>query len=141
MQYLQPMQRCWSTMTMPSSRLYVALVGQLRAQMASVQLLQRRGSQKRRVSGKAPFSTIFNQVALTSRGTDISALQATVQAWQAMHLRMSITIAYRFFFGHLLFLLVNIKPPPPPGADLPLAGANHQSQSSCYPFLKARTSR
>jgi hypothetical protein len=45
--------------------------------------------------GKIPFSTYLTQVRFTVSGTWFSVLQATVQAWQPMHLRLSITKPYR----------------------------------------------
>src|SRR3954469_1770323 len=44
----------------------------------------------RRVLGNSPFSMYFTQVRSTPIGTSCSLLQATVQAWQPMHLRLSI---------------------------------------------------
>src|ERR1700730_4816456 len=41
-----------------------------------------------------PFSTYLTQVRLTPTGTSFSVLQATVQAWHPMHLRLSITKPY-----------------------------------------------
>src|SRR5215469_6185819 len=58
------------------------------------QWLQRVTWNTRRVLGNCPFSTYLTQVRLTVRGTWFSVLQATVQAWQPMHLRLSITNPY-----------------------------------------------
>ena len=80
MQDLQPMQRSVSKSTMPSSRLYSAVVGQISTQGASVQWLHRITEKNRLVSGQAPFSTYLTQVRLTPSGTSCSVLQATVQA-------------------------------------------------------------
>ena len=44
--------------------------------------------------GVTPFSTYFTQVRLTPTGTWFSVLQATVQAWHPMHLRLSMTKPY-----------------------------------------------
>ena len=44
--------------------------------------------------GKIPFSTYLTQVRFTVSGTWFSVLQATVQAWQPMHLRLSMTNPY-----------------------------------------------
>src|SRR5579859_4507950 len=49
----------------------------------------------RRVLGKVPFSTYFTQVRFTLSGTWFSVLHATVQAWQPMHLRLSMMNPYR----------------------------------------------
>ena len=89
MQLLQPMQRSRSKSTMPSSRLYSALVGQILTQGASVQWLQRMTPNSRVVAGNSPFSTYFTQVRNWPTGTSCSVLQATVQAWQPMHVRWS----------------------------------------------------
>ena len=43
------------------------------------------------MSGNVPFSMYFTHVRLTPSGTWFSSLQATVQAWQPMHFRWSIT--------------------------------------------------
>ena len=45
------------------------------------------------MSGNAPFSTYFTQVRNAER-TSCSVLQATVQAWQPMHVRWSMTKPY-----------------------------------------------
>src|SRR5215469_1498206 len=58
------------------------------------QWLQRVTWNTRRVLGNCPFSTYLTQVRLTVSGTWFSVLQATVQAWQPMHLRLSITNPY-----------------------------------------------
>ena len=41
------------------------------------------------VAGNSPFSTYFTQVRNWPTGTSCSVLQATVQAWQPMHVRWS----------------------------------------------------
>ena len=41
--------------------------------------------------GKTPRSTYFTHVRKAPRGTRFSSLHATVQAWQPMHRRWSIT--------------------------------------------------
>src|SRR4051794_3114458 len=91
MQDLQPMHRLGSKSTMPSGRLKSALVGQIVTHGASAQWLQRSTVKKRRVLGKLPFSVYFTQVRKTPSGTSFSDLHATVQAWQPMHLRWSMT--------------------------------------------------
>jgi hypothetical protein len=63
----------------------------MRTQGGLAQWLQRVTWKWRRVSGKAPVSTYFTQVRLTPKGTLFSDLQAVEQAWQPMHLRLSIT--------------------------------------------------
>ncbi len=85
------MQRSVSKSTMPSARLYSAVVGQISTQGASVQWLHRMTEKKRFVSGQAPFSMYFTHVRLTPSGTSCSVLQATVQAWQPMHEVWSMT--------------------------------------------------
>ena len=41
------------------------------------------------VSGNIPFSTYLTHVRATPTGTSCSVLQATEQAWQPMHRRLS----------------------------------------------------
>src|SRR5579875_3230128 len=89
MQLLQPMHRSASKSTMPSSRLKSALVGQIVTQGASVQWLQRRTPNDLVACGHSPLSTYLTQVRNWHRGTPCSVLQATVQAWQPMHVRWS----------------------------------------------------
>ena len=60
-------------------------------QGASSQWLHRRTAKYRRVCGKRPRSTYFTQVRKAPSGTWFSSLHATVQAWQPMHLRWSMT--------------------------------------------------
>ena len=88
---LQPMQRSPLKSTMPSGRLYSATVGQIVTHGASVQWLQRSTVKYRRVFGNWPFSMYFTQVRNAPNGTSFSALQASVQAWQPMHFRWSMT--------------------------------------------------
>src|SRR6185369_17274940 len=57
---------------------------------AHSQWLQRITVNMRRVLGNSPFSMYFTQVRSTPIGTSCSLLHATVQAWQPMHLRLSI---------------------------------------------------
>ncbi len=90
MQALQPMQRRRSKSTIPSGRRKSAVVGQISTQGASSQWLQRVTVKVRRVSGNSPFSTYLTQVRATPSGTSCSTLQATEQAWQPMHCRLSI---------------------------------------------------
>ena len=82
---LQPMQRESSKSTMPSWRRNRAVVGQIATHGASSQWLHRLTEKNRRVSGNAPFSMYLTHVRLTPNGTSCSALHATVQAWQPMH--------------------------------------------------------
>ena len=91
MQDLQPIHRPPSKSTMPSGRRYSATVGQIVTHGASSQWLQRSTEKYRRVSGNAPFSTYFTHVRKAPSGTRFSSLHATVQAWQPMHRRWSIT--------------------------------------------------
>ena len=91
MQLLQPMQRSASKSTMPSSRRKRALVGQMVMQGASSQWLHRSTRKCRRLSGKVPLSTYLTQVRNSPSGTPFSALHATVQAWQPIHVRWSMT--------------------------------------------------
>jgi hypothetical protein len=65
-------------------------VGQIVVHGANSQWLQRITVNIRRVLGNSPFSMYFTQVRSTPIGTSCSLLQATVQAWQPMHLRLSI---------------------------------------------------
>jgi hypothetical protein len=88
---LQPIQRAGSKSTMPSGRRKSAFVGQISMQGALSQWLQRSTVKKRRVLGNVPFSVYFTQVRKTPTGTSFSDLQATVQAWQPMQRRWSIT--------------------------------------------------
>src|SRR5581483_3802415 len=94
MHALQPMQRSESKSTMPSGRLWSATVGQISTHGASSQCWHRSIVKYRRVLGKVPFSTYLTQVRNTPSGTSFSDLQATVQAWQPMHLRWSMTNPY-----------------------------------------------
>ena len=88
---LQPMQRSLSKSTMPSARLKSAWVGQISTHGASSQWLQRITPNERRVSGNdAAVDVLHPGAELTRRGTSFSVLQATVQAWQPMHVRWSI---------------------------------------------------
>ena len=89
MQALHPMQRSPSKSTIPSSRVNIAVTGQIVVHGASSQWLQRRTLNNRFVSGKVPFSMYLTQVRLTPRGISCSALHATVQAWQPIHFRLS----------------------------------------------------
>src|SRR5437867_7589326 len=79
---------------MPSVRRKSARVGQIVTHGASAHWLQRTGKNKRRVVGKAPFSTLLTQQRLTPIGIWCSALQAIVHAWQPMHLRRSMAKPY-----------------------------------------------
>jgi hypothetical protein len=54
---------------------------------AEEQWLQRSTVKCRRTAGNDPASVYFTQVRKDPTGTSFSALQATVQAWQPMHLR------------------------------------------------------
>lgn len=87
MQLLQPMQRSLSKSTIPSSRLNSAPVGQIFTHGASVQWLQRITPKDLVVFGNSPASTYFTHVRNWPSGTSCSVLQATVQAWQPMHVR------------------------------------------------------
>ena len=89
MHILQPMQRSLSKSTMPSSRMNSACVGQPFTHGASVQWLHRMTPISRVVVGYCPFSTYLTQVRNFPTGTLCSVLQATVQAWQPMHVRWS----------------------------------------------------
>src|SRR4051794_41735289 len=94
MHALQPMHASESKSTIPSSRLKSALVGQISMQGASVQWLQRITPKSRVDSGKVPESTYLTQVRNCPTGIRCSVLQATVQAWQPMHVRRSIAKPY-----------------------------------------------
>lgn len=83
------MQRRLSKSTIPSSRRYSAVTGQISTQGASSQWLQRITEKSRRESGNSPFSIYFTQVRLTPTGTLCSDLHATVQAWQPIQRRLS----------------------------------------------------
>jgi hypothetical protein len=62
--------------------------------------MQRVTWKKRRAWGNRPFSTYFTQVRLTPKGTRFSVLQATVRAWQPMHLRLSIMNPYLIYLQY-----------------------------------------
>src|SRR5262249_24588263 len=64
-------------------------------QGASSQWLHRSTEKYRRVCGQVPFSTYLTHVRKVPSGAWFSSLQATVHAWQPMHLRWSITKPYR----------------------------------------------
>src|SRR5438067_10402731 len=85
------MQRSELKSTMPSGRLCRAVTGQMVTHGAHSQWLQRITVNSRRLLGKAPFSMYLTQVRSTPTGTWCSLLHATVQAWQPMHLRLSMT--------------------------------------------------
>lgn len=72
-------------------------------QGASVQWLHRITENKRRELGNSPFSTCLTQVRLTPTGTLCSDLQAVVQAWHPIHLRLSMTNPYFIFCGGFFF--------------------------------------
>ena len=91
MQALHPMHTSGSNSTIPSSRWYIAVTGQIRTHGGFSQWLHRVTWNERRVSGNAPRSTYFTQVRLTPSGTSFSLLQAVEQAWQPMHFRLSMT--------------------------------------------------
>src|SRR5262245_59448880 len=84
------MQRPLSKSTMPSGRMYSAETGQISTHGASAQWLQRMTWKLRRTAGNSPVSTCLTQVRFTPSGTSCSLLHASVQAWQPMHLRLSI---------------------------------------------------
>ncbi|SUZ95819.1 uncharacterized protein METZ01_LOCUS48673 [marine metagenome] len=85
------MQRASSKSTMPSGRVNRAVVGQIVTQGASSQWLQRWTLNSRLLSGKVPFSMYLTWVRLTPMGMSCSDLQATVQAWQPIQERLSMT--------------------------------------------------
>src|SRR5437870_3243394 len=89
-QALHPIQRRLSKSTMPSFLVKSAVTGQISTHGASAQWLQRMTENSLRVSGNVPFSIYLTHVRLTPTGTSCSALQATVQAWQPIHFRLSI---------------------------------------------------
>ena len=76
---------------MPSGRVKSAVVGQMVTQGASSQWLQRWTLNSRLLFGKVPFSIYLTWVRFTPIGMSCSDLQATVQAWQPIHERLSIT--------------------------------------------------
>src|SRR6185503_5513325 len=90
----QPMQRSRSRSTIASLRLCSALTGQISTQGAASQWLQRSTVKWRLTEGKLPLSTYLTHVRNFPSGTSFSDLQATVQAWQPMHLRWSMTKPY-----------------------------------------------
>src|SRR5262249_33311773 len=90
MHALQPIQRSELKSTTPSARGCRAVTGQMVTQGGHSQWLQRMTVNNRRLLGKDPFSMYLTQVRSTPTGTWCSLLQATVQAWQPMHLRLSI---------------------------------------------------
>jgi hypothetical protein len=77
---LQPMQACLSKSTIPSSRRYIADVGQAVTHGASSHWLQRVTWKARRTCGNEPTSTDFTNVRVTPSGTSFSDLHAVVQA-------------------------------------------------------------
>src|SRR6516162_8445619 len=85
------MQRSELKSTTPSARRYRAVTGQMVTQGAHSQWLQRITVKNRRLLGNSPFSMYLTQVRSTPTGTWCSLLHATVQAWQPIHLRLSIT--------------------------------------------------
>ena len=89
MHALQPIHLPASKSTIPSSRMNKAVTGQMGTQGASEQWLHRMTLKARCVLGKPPFSMYLTQVRLTPIGVSCSALQATVQAWQPIHFRLS----------------------------------------------------
>src|SRR5207248_7704290 len=119
MQALQPMQRSELKSTTPSGRLCSAVTGQMVTHGAHSQWLQRITVNNRRLLGKVPFSTYFTQVRSTPTGTWCSLLHATVQAWQPMHLRLSITNPNVGMARHL----------PPAGSA---AGPEHDRHTSLH---------
>src|SRR6266550_8180202 len=94
MQDLQPMHRSPLKSTIPLSRLKRAVTGQIVMHGASSQWLHLSTEKNRRVSGYSPFSMYLTQVRNVPSGTSFSDLQATVQAWQPMHFRWSMTNPY-----------------------------------------------
>src|SRR5262245_25595652 len=60
-------------------------------QGAHSQWLQCITVKSRRLLGNTTFSMYLTQVRSTPIGTSCSLLQATVQAWQPIHLRLSMT--------------------------------------------------
>src|SRR6185503_11261258 len=94
---LQPMQRSPLKSTMPSARRNSAVTGQMVMHGASSQWLHLITEKKRRVSGYSPFSMYFTHVRNVPSGTSFSDLQATVQAWQPIHFRWSMTKPYLMF--------------------------------------------
>ncbi len=94
MQALQPMQRSELKSTMPSLRWYIAVTGQIVDAGRLLAMVAARDLKYAAGVGKHPFSTYFTQVRFTPSGTWFSVLHATVQAWQPMHLRLSMTNPY-----------------------------------------------
>jgi hypothetical protein len=80
--------------TIPLSRLKRAVTGQIVMHGASSQWLHLSTEKNRRVSGYSPFSMYLTHVRNVPSGTSFSDLQATVHAWQPMHLRWSMTKPY-----------------------------------------------
>ncbi len=91
MHALQPMQTLLSNSTMPSARWNIASVGQMRTQGGIGAVIAARDLEMAAGVGIAPVSTYLTQVRYTPRGTSFSLLQAVEQAWQPMHLRLSMT--------------------------------------------------
>src|SRR5580693_9955664 len=95
MHALHPMQISLSKSTMPSSRRYMAWVGQAATHGASSHWLHLVTWNARRTSGNSPTSTDFTKVRLTPTGTSFSLLHAVVHAWHPMHLLWSSTLTQR----------------------------------------------
>ena len=72
--------------TMPLSPLVSATVGQISTHGGSTHWLQRKTAKLRLLAGKVPVSVYLTHVRNEPSGTSFSDLQATVQAWQPMHL-------------------------------------------------------
>src|SRR5262245_10977945 len=106
---LQPIQRSPLKSTIPLSRRNNAVTGQIVMQGASSQWLHLRTEKNRRVSGYSPFSMYFTQVRKVPSGTSFSDLQATVHAWQPIHLRWSITKPYFICWMLLDYALARVK--------------------------------
>src|SRR6185436_1371529 len=87
----QPMQMSLSRSTIASLRLWSALTGQMSTHGAASQWLQRSTVKCRLTAGNVPLSTYLTHVRNFPSGTSFSDLHATVQAWQPMHLRWSMT--------------------------------------------------
>src|SRR4030043_317265 len=94
MQARQPTHLFSSTQTMPSSRCWVAPVGQTLTHFGSAQWLQRTEYISLVTWGYFPFSPISTRFQKIWGGRKCSALQANTQALQPMHLFSSIAIPH-----------------------------------------------
>src|SRR4030042_2804817 len=102
MQERQPTHLVSSTQTMPSSRCWVAPVGQTFTHLGSAQWLQRTEYISLVTAGYFPFSPINTLFQKISGGRQSSALQASTQGLQTIHRFSSIAIPHLIVSSLLL---------------------------------------